>query len=186
MLVVLRTIDKSEARYIPMLWAALNILPVLYLVGAKAAKHNLYYLLGYAILAFSTVLSADYMLTSFEIGSDSYLLISFSWLIFAQLGVWAQYYFTRHKAPADALSLGIEFPAEKSANIRALLLEGRIKEAVEELTAGEELNQEQKVVVTNFAYRYSEVVEQENLGLMTTEEVRVVKNRIVTGILRYV
>jgi hypothetical protein len=186
LLVVLQTINKSDAPYIPVLWVLLNIVPVLYLIMAKAAKHNLVYILSYALLALATVLSAGYVLTSFQMESDQYLLTSFAWLVFAQLGVWGQYYFTRHRVPADALSLGIEFPAEKSASIRALLLNGRIEEAVEELTAGEELNQEQKVVVTNFAYRFSKVVEQQTLGLLTMEQVTVEKNKIVTGILRYV
>ncbi len=185
LLVVFQTIDKSEARYIPLLWVALNIIPVLYLILAKAAKHNLMYILGYTFLALATVLSTGFILTSFGIGSDKYLLISFSWLLFGQLGVWGQYYFTRHRIPADALSLGIEFSAEKSASIRALIKDGRIEKAVEQLTVGEELSQEQKVIVTNFAFRFSELMEQEAKGLMTTEEVSVAKNRIVMGILRY-
>jgi hypothetical protein len=186
LLVVLQTINKSGARYIPILWVLLNIVPVIYLIMAKAAKHNLVYILGYALLALATVLSAEYILTSFQMGSDQYLLTSFAWLIFAQLGVWGQYYSTRYRVPAGALSLGIEFPAKKSASIRALMMNGRIEEAVEQLTAGEELNQEQKVIVTNFAYRFSKVIEQQTLGLLTTEQVTVEKNKIVTSILRYV
>lgn len=186
LLVVFQTIDKSDARYIPVLWVTLNILPVLYLIVAKAAKHNLIYILGYALLALATVLSAGYMLTSFEMGSDKYLLISFTWLLLGQLGVWGQYYFTRYRIPADALSLGIKFSAEKSASIRALITAGRIEKAVEQLTAGEELNQEQKVIVTNFAFRFSKVIKQEAMGLMTTEEASVAKNRIVMGILHYI
>lgn len=185
LLVVLQTIDKSETRYIPVLWVILNIVPVLYLIIAKAAKHNLIYLMGYAFLAIATVLSSGYMLTLFEIGSDKYLVISFSWLLFGQLGVWSQYYFTRHRVPVDALSLGIKFSAEKSERIRALIRAGRIEKAVEELTTGEELNQEQKVIVTNFAFQFSKVIKEEAMGLMTMEEASVAKNRIVVGILRY-
>ena len=186
MLVVLQTIDKSEAKYIPILWVTINILPALYLAFVKAARHNMIYILGYALLALLTVLSSGYMLTSFEIGSDKYLLISFAWLFFGHLGIWGQYYFTRHRTPPDSLSMGIQFSKEKSASIRALINAGRIEKAVKQLTEGDELNQEQKVIVSNFAYRYSKVMEQEAMGLMTGEEVLVAKNRIVMGILRYV
>jgi hypothetical protein len=172
--------------YLPLLWIIVIIIPVFYLLVAKAAKHNLVYILAYATLTLLMILAQAVFSVVWGVESDTYLLYSSSFLVFAQLGVWAQYYFTRHQVSADALSLGIEFPAEKSASIRALIQDGRIEEAVEQLTAGEELNQEQKVVVTNFSFRFTKVNEQEAMGLMTTEEVSVAKNRIVNGILRYV
>lgn len=185
-LVVLQTIEKSGAPYIPILWVCIHILPVLYLLIAKAAKHNLIYLLGYALLVLVTLLATRFMLMTFSIESDNYLVVSSGWLLFGQLGVWAQYYFTRHRVAADALSLGIDFPPEKSARIRALLTDGRIEAAVEELTVGDELNQEQKVVVVNFAFRFAELSKKESMGLLTSEEAAVEKTRIVTGILRFV
>ena len=184
--VLLDLVTRTGMWYLPLLWVIVIIIPVVYLLLAKAARHNHGYILAYAILTLLVILAQAVFTLAWGVEPDVYLIYSSSFLIFAQLGIWAQYYFTRHQVPADALSLGIAFPAEKSASIRAQLLKGHIEKAVEELTAGEELNQEQKVIVTNFAYRYSEVIEQETLGLMTAEEVSVAKNRIVTGILRYV
>lgn len=185
-IVVFQTIDKSGAIYIPIIWVIVNILPALYLVLSKAARHNMIYILGYTLLTLITVLSANFVLTSFGIGSDKYLLISFTWLLFGQIGIWSQYYFTRPIATEDTLSFRMQISPEKSEYIRKLISTGKIKKAVEELNTGEELSQEQKVIVTNFAYQYSKLVNQEAMGLMTKEEAKVEKNRIVAGILRFI
>lgn len=172
--------DSQGSRLYLLAWVVILILPPMYLALYKTSGKKLYFVFAYAALTFLLLIGQK--LTNIQ--SDDLKKVAGPLLLVLQAGLWVQYYFTDRQKP-EAIALGGNFAEAEAEKIRNLINDGRLEEAMEHLTAGDELSAEQQAVVSNFAYRLGEIKRKEMMGLLTDEGATVERNKIVTSILGF-
>lgn len=164
----------------PLALIVLTVLPPLYLVLYLTSGKKIVFTLAYAIIALVLLFGVRAMNMT---GNESVKIVG-PLLLVLQAGLWIQYYFwDRHKP--EALTQGGNFDVVEREKIRALLTAGRLEDAMDKMTAGDELSAEQQTVVSNFAYRLNEIKRKETMGLLTDDDATVERNKVVTGILSF-
>lgn len=164
----------------PLALIMLAILPPLYLVLYLTRGKKLVFILGYAVLTLLILMFQR----GFQPTANDSIMTTAPLLLVLQVGLWVQYYFWDRHQP-EALTQGGNFQKDDADKIRDLITAGRLEEAMERMTTGDELSAEQQTVVSNFAFRLNEIQRKEAMGLLTDEEVSVQRNQIVTGILSF-